>query len=211
MPELDPRRADLSPVGAVLVDTLLEGLGAEEMTLCDFALREGLVLDYIQRNAAHIRKVERYPDVRRRSIIELGRAVQLPARARAAGRAARAPALRRDARSARAGGSRTGMARVRRRSCTTSASTSATRGTTSTRTTSSGTAACAASSRRRSTVIGLVARYHRQGTPKKSHEGFGDLPRRREAVRVLGAIVRLAEGLDRSHAQVIDRVSVRDR
>src|SRR4029077_6136341 len=47
-------------------------LGADDIPLCDFALREGLVLEYVQKNQAHIRKVERYPDVRRRSVIELG-------------------------------------------------------------------------------------------------------------------------------------------
>src|SRR5262245_7972496 len=71
LPGLDPRRADLAVAGAVLIDTLLDALGASELTLCDFALREGLVLDYMDRNAAHIRKVDRYPDVRRRSVIEL--------------------------------------------------------------------------------------------------------------------------------------------
>ena len=72
MPGLDPRRADLSVAGSVLLDTILRGLGAEDLTLCDLALREGLVLDYIHRNSARIRKVERYPDVRRRSVVELG-------------------------------------------------------------------------------------------------------------------------------------------
>src|SRR5204862_6612378 len=72
MPGLDPRRADLSVAGSVLLDTILRGLGAEHLTLCDLALREGLVLDYIHRNSARIRKVERYPDVRRRSVDELG-------------------------------------------------------------------------------------------------------------------------------------------
>ena len=52
--------------GAVLLDTLLDGLKADSLTVCDFALREGLVLDYIKKNGAHIRTVERYPDVRRR-------------------------------------------------------------------------------------------------------------------------------------------------
>jgi exopolyphosphatase/guanosine-5'-triphosphate,3'-diphosphate pyrophosphatase len=53
-------------------------------------------------------------------------------------------------------------------------------------------------------VIALVARYHRQATPKKSHEGYGDLNGSlRATVRVLSAIVRLAEGLDRSHAQAL--------
>jgi exopolyphosphatase/guanosine-5'-triphosphate,3'-diphosphate pyrophosphatase len=55
LPGMDPRRADLAAAGAVLIDTLLESLGVETLTLCDFALREGLVLDYIQKNQAHIR------------------------------------------------------------------------------------------------------------------------------------------------------------
>src|SRR5262249_59665600 len=69
---LDPRRADIAVAGSILLDTILRRLGATDMTLCDLALREGLVLDYIHRNTATIRKVERYPDVRRRSVVELG-------------------------------------------------------------------------------------------------------------------------------------------
>ena len=71
LPGLDPRRADLIVSGAVLLDTVLQRLGATEITLCDFALREGLVLDYIQRNRKHIAQAGQYPDVRRRSVIEL--------------------------------------------------------------------------------------------------------------------------------------------
>ena len=60
-------------------------------------------------------------------------------------------------------------------------------------------------------IISLVARYHRQSTPKKSHEDFGKLsaPARR-VVRLLGAMLRLAEGLDRSHTQVIGNLEVAD-
>ena len=57
MPGLDPRRADLVVAGAVLLDTILRRLGAEDLTLCDLALREGLVLDYIRRNSRHIAQV----------------------------------------------------------------------------------------------------------------------------------------------------------
>ena len=71
LPGLDPRRADLIVSGAVLLDTVLRRLGAEEITLCDLALREGLVLDYIQRNRKHIAQAGQYPDIRRRSVIEL--------------------------------------------------------------------------------------------------------------------------------------------
>src|SRR5262249_61953927 len=63
--------------------SVLKRLGAPDITLCDLALREGLVLDYIHRNTATIRKIERYPDVRRRSVIELGeRCGYAPAHAR---------------------------------------------------------------------------------------------------------------------------------
>ena len=59
-------------------------------------------------------------------------------------------------------------------------------------------------------MIALIARYHRQTTPRKSHEGFGELSGSlRQTVRRLGALVRLAEGLDRSHAQAIASVRVR--
>ena len=71
LPGLDPRRADLMVAGAVLLDTLLKKLGAEEITLCDLALREGVLLDYIHGHRKHIARVDRYPDVRRRSVIEL--------------------------------------------------------------------------------------------------------------------------------------------
>ena len=60
-------------------------------------------------------------------------------------------------------------------------------------------------------MIGLIARYHRQATPKKSHPEFAAPVARPRAqvVRLLGAIVRLAEGLDRSHAQVITGLEAR--
>src|SRR5260370_490230 len=53
-------------------------------------------------------------------------------------------------------------------------------------------------------AIALIARYHRQATPKRKHDGYRDLRRRiRRRVRTLAAILRLAESLDRSHAQTI--------
>jgi len=71
LPGLDPRRADLVVAGGILLDEILRGLDASEITLCDFALREGLVLDYIQRNRRHIAQAGQYPDIRRRSVVEL--------------------------------------------------------------------------------------------------------------------------------------------
>jgi exopolyphosphatase/guanosine-5'-triphosphate,3'-diphosphate pyrophosphatase len=71
VPGLEPRRADLAVAGAVLLDAVMRRLNADEITLCDFSLREGLVLDYIARHRKQIAQADRYPDVRRRSVYEL--------------------------------------------------------------------------------------------------------------------------------------------
>jgi exopolyphosphatase/guanosine-5'-triphosphate,3'-diphosphate pyrophosphatase len=61
-------------------------------------------------------------------------------------------------------------------------------------------------------VMALIARYHRRGTPKKSHEEYAQLSASlRRAVRLLSSLLRVAESLDRSHAQVISGLELRDR
>ena len=206
---MDPRRADLAPAGAVLLDTILEGLGADEITLCDFALREGLVLDYIKRNAAHIRTVDRYPDVRRRSVIELAERCNYWPAARPAGRAARARALRRHPKPARPRPARARVARVRR---------AAPRHRHAHRLRAPSQALVLPDSPRRTARIragrGRVDRAHRPLSPAGHAQDVsrgvrgaaGDAAR--DTVRLLSAFVRLAEGLDRSHAQVVKRVRV---
>src|SRR5262249_27045564 len=61
-------------------------------------------------------------------------------------------------------------------------------------------------------AIALIARYHRQATPKRKHDGFGTFNRRRRrAIRTLAAILRLAESLDRSHSQQLIGLELHDR
>lgn len=53
-------------------------------------------------------------------------------------------------------------------------------------------------------IVANVARYHRGATPKLKHPGFAALdPDDREVVTVLGALFRLADGLDRSHTDAV--------
>lgn len=208
LPNLDPKRADLAPVGVVLLDTLLEDLGVEELTLCDFALREGLVFDYIERNARHIQTVERYPDVRRRSVIELAeRCNYLADHARQVTRISLALF---DGTRARHGlgprerewleygallhdiGTHIGYERHHKHSYYL-----ITHG------------GLRGFEPEEVEWIALIARYHRQAAPKKSHPELADFTRdERRAVSALSAMVRLAEGLDRSHAQVVDAIAV---
>ena len=61
-------------------------------------------------------------------------------------------------------------------------------------------------------VMALITRYHRKGAPRKGDEAFADLPRSsRRAVRWLSAMLRVAESLDRSRAQLVEHVTLRRR
>jgi exopolyphosphatase/guanosine-5'-triphosphate,3'-diphosphate pyrophosphatase len=211
LPGLDPRRADLIVSGGVLLDTVLRRLGATEITLCDFALREGLVLDYIQRNRKHIAQAGQYPDVRRRSVIELAeRCSYWPEHASQVARLALSifdqtrgvhaltdrerewlefAALLHDI------GTHISYPRHHKHSYYLIKN-----------------GDLRGFEPAEAETIALIARYHRKSAPKKSHTDFGALgAKTRRAVRTLAAILRFAETLDRSHAQVITGVEMHDR
>ncbi|MCE9583161.1 MAG: Ppx/GppA family phosphatase [Planctomycetes bacterium] len=58
-------------------------------------------------------------------------------------------------------------------------------------------------------LIALVARYHRGSLPSPTHEGYSALGKEdRRRVKLLAAILRVADGLDRSHAALVDEVRV---
>jgi exopolyphosphatase/guanosine-5'-triphosphate,3'-diphosphate pyrophosphatase len=211
LPGLDPRRADLVVGGAVLVDTILRRLGAAELTLCDLALREGLVLDYIRRNRRQIAHVDSIPDVRRRSTLELAercnyyaehahQVVRLALAIFDQTRAIHAltdrerewleyAALLHDV------GTQISFTRHHRHSYYLIKN-----------------GDLRGFHPDEIEVMALVARYHRRGTPKKSHDEYAQLPAPlRRTVRMLASILRVAESLDRSHSQSISRLEVRDR
>jgi exopolyphosphatase/guanosine-5'-triphosphate,3'-diphosphate pyrophosphatase len=206
---LDPRRADLAVGGAILLDTLLQLLGAEELTLCDMALREGLVLDYVQRNRSQIAQVDHYPDIRRRSVLELAQrcnywsehAAQVTRlalslfdgtrRLHGLGDAEREwleyAGLLHDIgmHISYEGHHKHSQYLIRH-------------------------GGLRGFERHEVDIIALVARYHRRGLPKKSDESLAALPKsQRAVVRTLAAFTTLAESLDRSHAQLIRQVAVR--
>ena len=211
VPGLEPRRADLSVAGAVLLDAIVRRLGAEDITLCDMSLREGLVLDYIARHRKEIAQADRYPDIRRRSIVELAeRCNYWPEHAAQVARLAMAifeetravhgltdrerewleyAALLHDI------GSHISYEQHHKHSYYLIKN-----------------GDLRGFEPEEVDTIALVARYHRSATPKKRHEEFARLPRkRRQAVRTLSAILRLAESLDRSHAQSLSGVELHDR
>ncbi|MEP6652956.1 MAG: Ppx/GppA phosphatase family protein [Myxococcales bacterium] len=73
LPGLDARRADTILAGAVVLRTALELGGARSAIVCESALREGIVADYIATHRPGMLLVEEFPDLRRRSVMELCR------------------------------------------------------------------------------------------------------------------------------------------
>ena len=208
---MEPRRGDLAVAGSVILDTILRELDAEDITLCDLALREGLVLDYIHQHRTEIARADRYPDVRRRSVVELGERCNYFAQ-HAAQVSRLAVSMFDQTRGVH------GLKDKEREWLEYAALLH-----------DVGVHISYDKHHRHSyylikhgdlrgfdpqeiEVIGLIARYHRRAPPKKGHPGYGELPSDlRKAVKVLSSIVRLAEGLDRSHVQVLDSISLANR
>jgi exopolyphosphatase/guanosine-5'-triphosphate,3'-diphosphate pyrophosphatase len=210
-PGLEPRRADLAVAGAILLDVILERLRASDLTLCDLSLREGLVLDYIARHRKQIAQADRYPDVRRRSVVELAeRCNYWPEHAQQVARIA--VALFEQTRGTH------GLTDREREWLEYAALLH-----------DIGVHISYERHHKHSyylikngdlrgfepdeiEAVALIARYHRRATPKRRHDGFAIFGRRqRRAIRTLAAILRLAESLDRSHSQTIAGVELHDR
>jgi exopolyphosphatase/guanosine-5'-triphosphate,3'-diphosphate pyrophosphatase len=211
IPGLEPRRADLAVGGAILLETILRRLNADSLTLCDVSLREGLILDYIARHRKEIVQADRYPDVRRRSVFELAeRCNYWPEHAQQVARLAVAlfdqtravhgltdrertwleyAALLHDV------GVHISYERHHKHSYYLIKN-----------------GDLRGFEPDEVETMALIARYHRQATPKRRHEGFGQFGRRRrQTIRTLAAILRLAESLDRSHSQSIAGLELHDR
>ena len=211
VPGLDPRRADIAVAGSILIDVILRRLGADEITLCDLSLREGIVLDYIAKHRKEIVQSVRYPDVRRRSVIELAERCNYAAK-HSHQIARLALALFDATRSTHA-------LTDREREWLEYASLLH----------DIGVHIQYERHHKHShylirngnlrgfepqdvETIALIARYHRRAAPMRGHEGYTDLSKkRRRVVRTLAAMLRLAETLDRSHSQIVTSLSLQDR
>jgi exopolyphosphatase / guanosine-5'-triphosphate,3'-diphosphate pyrophosphatase len=208
LPGLDARRADLVVAGGILLDTVVRLLGAKDITLADLALREGVVLDYIDRNRKRIASIDRYPDIRRRSVVELGeRCRWYPEHSEHVARLALSlfdqtrgvhglgdrarewleyAALLHDV------GGHIAYVNHHKHSYYLIHH-----------------GGLRGFEPEEIEAVALMARFHRRGRVKKSNRLVSSLPpATRRAVRVGAALLRLAESLDRSHGQVVDQVEL---
>ena len=205
---LDPKRVDIITAGALILEGVVEHLGVTEITVSEAALREGVLLDTLQRlrggSAHHV------TDVGRRSVRHLAEAndSDLAHSEWVAALALQlfddlAPGLGldrdcRDHLEAAALLANVGLAvshdghhkhsyYVIRHSDRLVGFTDA-----------------------EIERIALVARYHRKSAPKPRHPEFARLdPAEQQVVRALAAILRVAIGLDRTHSRRVAAVRAR--
>lgn len=208
---LDAKRVDLIVAGVHLADYVLRELGAREVVACTWALREGVLLDFIARHRKGIEEVERFSDPRRRSVARLARHLgeignHGPQVARLAVRLfdQLAAGLRllpeaRDWLEYAALLHDVGH-HISHHNHQAHSYYLITNGD------------LLGFRRDEIEIIGQVARYHRKGTPKASDPAHAVLPAPlRRTVRRLVALLRVADGLDRSHYGVVRDIDVSRR
>lgn len=211
LPGLDRRRVDLIPAGAVLAETLIAGFGLKEFRACDWALREGMLLDFIARHPNDVAAADRVPDLRRRSVLALAERLRSD---EAHGRHVADLALELFDKT------RTmhGLGRHKRELLEFAALLH-----------DVGLYVSHAKHHRHShylithgelrgftpeeiAVIAAVARFHKGAPPKPSHEELMEFPpEARRLVIQLTAILRVADSFDRSHHGVVRGLSVARR
>ena len=206
MSGLDDQRKDQIVAGALLVNEVFRRLNLSQMKLCKSALREGILVDYLSRHLPELSIRREVPDPRRRSVLDLGRRCQwhqshaeqvarivlelfdqlqplhkLPPEAR---ELIEYGALLHDIgwHIAREKHHKHAMYLILHGDLKNF-------------------------SREEVRIIANIARYHRKSDPTPKHRKFARLPARaRKIVEVGGGILRIADGLDRSHGSVVSDI-----
>ena len=203
IPGVDAKRADTIHVGGLLLCTLMEIAGKKRITLCNAALREGLILDSIRQSFRTDIPYDTVSDIRRHSVLDL---------ARRCGQSGRHPkrvaklalklfdetrelhnASQQDRRILEYGailhdiGQLIGYERHEHHAAYIIRNGDLRGFTTKER-----------------EELALLARYHRKSRPKRRDPEFAQLgPKRRRVIELLAGMLRVADGLDRSHHQSV--------
>lgn len=72
MPGIGAKRVDQIGAGAILMQVITEHLSAQHLRVSPHALREGMVEHFIEENYARLQRLAPFADVRRRSVYEAG-------------------------------------------------------------------------------------------------------------------------------------------
>jgi exopolyphosphatase/guanosine-5'-triphosphate,3'-diphosphate pyrophosphatase len=209
IPGLDDQRKDQIVAGALLVNELFRRLDLSEIKVCKSALREGILLDYLARHAPELSIRRQVPDPRRRSVLDLARrcgwhqahheqvarlCMELFDQTRSLHRLGTEEreliefaALLHDiglhiARECHHKHSQYLILNGDLKNF----------------------------SREEIRIVANIARYHRKAKPNRSHPQYDALSKRSRAIVNIGAaLLRIADGLDRSHCGVVSNIKTK--
>jgi exopolyphosphatase/guanosine-5'-triphosphate,3'-diphosphate pyrophosphatase len=204
---MDPTRSDIIVAGAIILERIFDDLKIKEMIVSEYALREGIILDAIEKGSR--KDVSHLSDIRHHSVIHLAenfhyerehshhvadlalKIFNLTKRMHKLGEEERqyleAAAILHEI------GLYISHAQHHRHAYYLIRNSE-----------------MFGFTENEKEIIASVARYHRKSYPKLKHENFASLePSEREVVQKLAGILRIADGLDRTHASVINDVAVR--
>ncbi len=205
---MDTKRVDFVVPGVCLAEYVLRTTGAKRMVACTWALREGVLLDFVARHGSSIDEADRFEDPRRRSVVRLARHLGEtgPHGAHVArlalvlfgqlhdflGLFPESAELLEYAALMHDVGHHISHSDHQRHSYYLITN-----------------GELLGFQREEIEMIGLVARYHRKGVPRDGDPGYSALSKPgRRTVRALSALLRVADGLDRSHYGVVNDISV---
>ena len=205
---MDPDRADIFPAGAIILEQIVLALGIKSITVSDYSLREGILLDRIEK--MHTRKPSKYlHNLRRSSVLQLAEnyhyekkhshhvkylALQLFDQTKSLHRLSeKAREYLEAATILHEVGLFVSHMQHHRHSYYLIRN-----------------AELFGYTENEKEIIANIARYHRKSHPKPKHEGFNFLSNEEMLlVTKLAALLRIADGLDRSHASKIHQLKVR--
>jgi exopolyphosphatase/guanosine-5'-triphosphate,3'-diphosphate pyrophosphatase len=206
---LDDQRRDQIVAGAMLVNELFQRLHLKRIEICGSALREGILLDYLNRHIPEMTIRREVPDPRRRSVLDLARKCAWH-KSHSEQVAKLALELFDELRSLHALGAlerelleyaailhdigwHIGRSGHHKHSMYLIAN-----------------GDLKNFSPEEVQIIANIARYHRKAEPKRSHDGYAALTSYgRRVVDVGAALLRLADGLDRSHVSAVTKLTCR--
>jgi len=209
MPEYDPKRGDLTVVGATLLAEFFDVFKIDELTTCDRALREGVILDYVDKHRPELSSAAKETDLRKRSVRSLlvRYAGDEPHADRIAGFALQIfDALKPLHKLAAEDRNLLEYAALVHDIGYHISAESHHKHTYYLITQSR----LPGFSSEDQTFIALIGRYHRKTKPKLEHPEFAELSTvDRRRLRLLSAMLKIADGLDRSHAGVVKKLRLR--
>ncbi|HVN50491.1 MAG TPA: Ppx/GppA phosphatase family protein [Acidimicrobiales bacterium] len=199
VPGLEASRADIVLAGAIIVEQAMSTFGIEELTVSRYALREGALLDAFQRT--HGGALHHLHDLRRRSVVRLADMMdEEPAHSAHAARLA-LQLFDETADLHGLGDADRELLEAAALLANVGLFVSHTKHHKHTYYVIRNSDHLTGFTDHEIEVIAQVARYHRKSAPSAKHPEFAALRRRdQEAVRAMAGILRVAIGLDRTHA-----------